>query len=221
VRAVDGVSYTVDPGETVAIVGESGSGKSVGAMSILRLIPNPPGEITEGQILFADRDLLSLSPEEMPAVRDWLKHCGIQRVRELPVDRLPDAKAFLAMLVKEFGRSAGALGRRGSLAARLRSDAAVPALRQRGCWSKQGSHVRRAEHRRRDALRGGHGRVRRIHRDPERHLLRHAASLHPGDGAVCSEGSGSPTVHCLGGKRLSGSGSARYGELAVERGWRN
>ncbi len=69
VRAVDGVSYTVDPGETVAIVGESGSGKSVGAMSILRLIPDPPGRITEGQILFAGRDLLGLSAEEIRAVR--------------------------------------------------------------------------------------------------------------------------------------------------------
>ncbi len=69
VRAVDGVSYTVDPGETVAIVGESGSGKSVGAMSILRLIPDPPGRITEGQILFAGRDLVGLSPDEMRKVR--------------------------------------------------------------------------------------------------------------------------------------------------------
>jgi oligopeptide/dipeptide ABC transporter ATP-binding protein len=69
VRAVDGVSYTVDPGETVAIVGESGSGKSVGAMSILRLIPDPPGRITQGEIHFAGRDLLGLSAEEMRSVR--------------------------------------------------------------------------------------------------------------------------------------------------------
>ena len=57
VRAVDGVSYTVESGETVAIVGESGSGKSVGALSILRLIPDPPGRVTAGEILFDGRDL--------------------------------------------------------------------------------------------------------------------------------------------------------------------
>jgi oligopeptide/dipeptide ABC transporter ATP-binding protein len=69
VRAVDGVSYTVEAGETVAIVGESGSGKSVGALSILRLIPDPPGRITAGEIRFAGRDLLTLSEEEMREVR--------------------------------------------------------------------------------------------------------------------------------------------------------
>src|SRR3954471_2854134 len=69
VRAVDGVSYTVESGETIAIVGESGSGKSVGAMSILRLIPDPPGRITKGEILFAGRDLMHLSDEEMRQVR--------------------------------------------------------------------------------------------------------------------------------------------------------
>ena len=69
VRAVDGISYTVDPGETVAIVGESGSGKSVGALSILRLIPDPPGRITAGEILFDGRDLLGLSEAEMRAIR--------------------------------------------------------------------------------------------------------------------------------------------------------
>src|SRR5881394_716093 len=69
VRAVDGVSYTVDPGETVAVVGESGSGKSVGALSILRLIADPPGRITGGQIIFDGRDLRSLSEAEMREIR--------------------------------------------------------------------------------------------------------------------------------------------------------
>jgi oligopeptide/dipeptide ABC transporter ATP-binding protein len=69
VRAVDGVSYTVDPGETVAVVGESGSGKSVTAMSVLRLIPNPPGRVTGGEVWFDGRDLLKLSEEEMRRVR--------------------------------------------------------------------------------------------------------------------------------------------------------
>jgi oligopeptide/dipeptide ABC transporter ATP-binding protein len=69
VRAVDGVSYTVEQGETVAIVGESGSGKSVGALSILRLIPYPPGRITRGQVLFLGRDLMSLPDAQMREVR--------------------------------------------------------------------------------------------------------------------------------------------------------
>src|SRR4029077_11433116 len=69
VRAVDGISYTVEHGETVAIVGESGSGKSLGALSILRLIPDPPGRITAGEILFDGRDLRGLSEAEMRRVR--------------------------------------------------------------------------------------------------------------------------------------------------------
>jgi oligopeptide/dipeptide ABC transporter ATP-binding protein len=69
VRAVDGISYAVEPGETVAIVGESGSGKSVGALSILRLIPDPPGRITRGEVRFLGRDLMQLSDEEMREVR--------------------------------------------------------------------------------------------------------------------------------------------------------
>jgi oligopeptide/dipeptide ABC transporter ATP-binding protein len=63
------VSFTLAAGETVAIVGESGSGKSVTAMSILRLIPEPPGRITAGEILFAGRDLMQLSDAEMRQVR--------------------------------------------------------------------------------------------------------------------------------------------------------
>ncbi|MBT6095585.1 MAG: ABC transporter ATP-binding protein [Rhodospirillaceae bacterium] len=69
VKAVDGVSYTVDEGETVAVVGESGCGKSVTAMSILRLIPWPPGKIVDGEIRFAGRDLVQLSEDEMRDVR--------------------------------------------------------------------------------------------------------------------------------------------------------
>ena len=57
VRAVDGVSFHVFPGETLAIVGESGCGKSVTALSVLRLIPSPPGRIVSGTIRFAGRDL--------------------------------------------------------------------------------------------------------------------------------------------------------------------
>ena len=67
-RAVDGVSFHVAEGETLAIVGESGCGKSVTAMSILRLIPEPPGRIA-GTIRFGDRDLLSLSDKEMRDIR--------------------------------------------------------------------------------------------------------------------------------------------------------
>jgi oligopeptide/dipeptide ABC transporter ATP-binding protein len=69
VRAVDGISYDVAPGETVAVVGESGCGKSVGAMSILRLIPNPPGKIVGGSIMFDGKDLLALSEDQMRAIR--------------------------------------------------------------------------------------------------------------------------------------------------------
>ena len=69
VRAVDGISYSVDAGEVVALVGESGCGKSVSALSILRLIPNPPGRIVGGSIRFKGTDLLQLSDAEIRAVR--------------------------------------------------------------------------------------------------------------------------------------------------------
>jgi peptide/nickel transport system ATP-binding protein len=69
VRAVDGVSLHVMPGETLAIVGESGCGKSVTALSILRLIPSPPGRIVSGTVNFAGRNLLDLSEAEMRDVR--------------------------------------------------------------------------------------------------------------------------------------------------------
>src|SRR5580700_11534884 len=68
VRAVEGVSFHVEAGETVAIVGESGCGKSVTSMSVLRLIAEPPGKI-KGRITFEGRDLLTLSEPEMRDIR--------------------------------------------------------------------------------------------------------------------------------------------------------
>ncbi|KXK54674.1 MAG: ABC transporter ATP-binding protein [Chlorobi bacterium] len=68
-KSVDGVSYEVDRGETLGVVGESGCGKSVTALSVMRLIPMPPGKIEGGEILFNGRDLLKLTEEEMREIR--------------------------------------------------------------------------------------------------------------------------------------------------------
>lgn len=69
VNAVNGVDFEVDKGEVLAIVGESGSGKSVTSLSILSLIPNPPGKIIGGEILFKGEDLLKKSKKEMQDIR--------------------------------------------------------------------------------------------------------------------------------------------------------
>ena len=67
--AVNDVSFEVDAGETLAIVGESGSGKSITALSIMRLVPEPPGKITAGEVMFDGVNLLELSEDEMRKVR--------------------------------------------------------------------------------------------------------------------------------------------------------
>jgi oligopeptide transport system ATP-binding protein len=69
VHAVNGVAFSVRPGQTLGIVGESGCGKSVSVLSVMRLIPQPPGRILAGEVEFAGRDLLHLSPHEMQEVR--------------------------------------------------------------------------------------------------------------------------------------------------------
>jgi peptide/nickel transport system ATP-binding protein len=69
VRSVDGVSFSVSEGETLAIVGESGCGKSVTSLSLLRLIPSPPGKIVSGSVLYHGKDLLKLSDDEMRDIR--------------------------------------------------------------------------------------------------------------------------------------------------------
>jgi oligopeptide transport system ATP-binding protein len=69
VHAVNGVSYTLEEGETLGVVGESGCGKTVHALSIMRLIPRPPGKIEDGEVIFGGRDLLKISEREMRHVR--------------------------------------------------------------------------------------------------------------------------------------------------------
>ncbi|HEU5317142.1 MAG TPA: ABC transporter ATP-binding protein [Chloroflexota bacterium] len=69
VKAVDGVSFDLYPGQTLGIVGESGCGKSVTALSIMRLIPNPPGRITDGQIVFEGQDVIRMSDDQIRRVR--------------------------------------------------------------------------------------------------------------------------------------------------------
>ncbi len=69
VHAVDGITYDVFPGEVLGIVGESGSGKSVSTLSILGLIPQPPGRIASGEAMFRGRDLLKLKPKELRKIR--------------------------------------------------------------------------------------------------------------------------------------------------------
>ena len=68
-RALDGISYDVRKGETICLVGESGCGKTVSALTILRIIPQPPGEVMGGKILFNGQDLLELSEEDMQKIR--------------------------------------------------------------------------------------------------------------------------------------------------------
>lgn len=69
VHAVNGISYTLDERETLGIVGESGCGKSVSVLSVMRLIPQPPGKIVDGEVLFNGHDLLKMSEEEIRQVR--------------------------------------------------------------------------------------------------------------------------------------------------------
>ena len=65
VKAVDGISYSLRAGETMGLVGESGCGKTVSALSLMRLIPSPPGEIVEGEVLLDGTDLLKLGNDQM------------------------------------------------------------------------------------------------------------------------------------------------------------
>jgi len=69
VKAVNGISFYLMPGETLGIVGESGCGKSITAMSIMRLIPTPPGKIVDGEVLFQGKDVLKMNDQQLRGVR--------------------------------------------------------------------------------------------------------------------------------------------------------
>ena len=93
-RAVDGLSFHVDEGETLAIVGESGCGKSVTSMSVLRLIPPRAGRIA-GAVRFQGRDLLGASPRELQRKRGYeINHC---EARQVTADDFRDFDLILAM----------------------------------------------------------------------------------------------------------------------------
>ena len=84
VTAVNGISFDVNHGETLGLVGESGCGKSVSALSIMRLVPNPPGMIERGEVLFEGTDLLKISEREMQLVRG----VGIGMIFQEPMSSL-------------------------------------------------------------------------------------------------------------------------------------
>ena len=91
VRAVDDVSWSVRAGQTVAIVGESGSGKSVTALSVLRLLPEPPARITAGQIHFEGKDLLTLSEADLRLFPTVYRHDAVYYARfKLNLRRIAD-----------------------------------------------------------------------------------------------------------------------------------
>ena len=119
IKAVDGVSYDVRPGETLAVVGESGSGKSVTALSILRLVAEPPGRNVGGRILFKGRNLLECTPAEMRAIRgkeismifqepmtslNPVYTCGEQIIETLVLHERLDRRAARTRAIEMLGR---------------------------------------------------------------------------------------------------------------------
>src|ERR1700752_4991169 len=108
VQAVDGVDLTIDRGETLGVVGESGCGKTVTALSVLKLIAMPPGQIVAGEILWQGRDLVPLRKEEMRRIRS--KETGI--VFQEPMTSLNPVYTVGEQIAEAVRQHEG-LGRRG------------------------------------------------------------------------------------------------------------
>ena len=101
VKAVDGVDFSVAAGETLAIVGESGCGKSMTALSLMRLIPDPPGRIVSGSIKLGGKDLLKLSEQEMRSVRGN----EISMIFQEPMTSLNPVMTIGRQISEEIGRA--------------------------------------------------------------------------------------------------------------------
>ncbi len=106
IAAVNGVSFDVHHGETLGLVGESGCGKSVSALSIMRLVPNPPGVIESGEILFEGVDLLKISDKEMQSVRG----AGIGMIFQEPMSSLNPVLTIGRQITEPLGVHLGLKG---------------------------------------------------------------------------------------------------------------
>ena len=93
VKAVDGVSYEVEEGETLGLVGESGCGKSVSALSLMRLIPDPPGKIVSGELLFEGEDILKIDMDDMRRIRGAKMSMGLPGAYDVPQPGADPGKA--------------------------------------------------------------------------------------------------------------------------------
>ena len=106
IPAVSGVSFDVNHGETLGLVGESGCGKSVSALSIMRLVPNPPGVIESGEVLFEGIDLLKISDKEMQSVRG----AGIGMIFQEPMSSLNPVLTIGRQITEPLGVHLGLSG---------------------------------------------------------------------------------------------------------------
>jgi oligopeptide/dipeptide ABC transporter ATP-binding protein len=127
IRALDGISFEIQEGEVFGLVGETGCGKSVTALSILRLIPFPPGKIVAGSIRFKDKDILSLSPDQMRAFRGKEISMIFQEPMTSlnPVFRIGDQMREVIMLHQRLGKAVA-----GEAAVRMLDRVRIPDARK-------------------------------------------------------------------------------------------